>query len=236
MADEPLNPDAFYGADGLRYADKSLNSCERDNYYNWFDEQISIYGQKVEYYVNTYSLTDHDAIYGENPTAQFSTPVEIVMMLELSEDSIMLSQFGLESDDDVTAYITISSFKAAFPTAEEPKSGDVFKLSEYGEGRPGERDGKLFEITQRIDQDNTTINPLLGHYAWQIKAKRVDYTFRQGLTAEGGSDQVHDSSTIGGLSSSETKKYTDTVDETSKSDVFDYTSFGDNDDVYGDYY
>jgi hypothetical protein len=235
MADAPLNPDAFYGEEGLRYSDKSRNSCERDTYYNWFNEQISIYGQKVQYYVNTYSLTDHDAIYGEHPTAQFSTPIDVIMMLELTEDSIMLGKFGLEADDDITAYVTISSFYASFGSGAEPKSGDVFKLVEYGEDRPGDRDGKLFEITQRLDENNTTMNPLMGHYAWQITAKRVDYTFSPGLTGEKGSDQVHDGTVIGGLSSQATKKYDDTADDIGK-DVFDYSQFGDNDDVYGDYY
>jgi hypothetical protein len=147
----------------------------------------------------------------------------------------MLGKWGLEASDDITAYVAISSFYTAFGAGKEPKSGDVFKLSEYGEDRPGDRDGKLFEITQRLDQDNTTMNPLMGHYVWQIKAKRADFTFQQGLTAEKGSDQVHDGTVIGGLSSQQTKTYDDSADADSKK-VFDYTKFGDNDDVYGDYY
>ena len=133
MANEsPLNPGAFYVAGGFRYPDKGVNERERDNYYSWFNEQVSLYGQQADYYVNTYQLSAHDAIYGEHPTAQFSTAVSVVMMIELSEDSIFLGKFGLESDDDVTAFITISSFYASFGAGKEPKSGDVFKLTEYG--------------------------------------------------------------------------------------------------------
>ena len=240
MADTPLNPNAYYGAGGLRYPDKSLNLCERDNYYNWLDEQISIYGQKVDYYVNTYSLTGHDFIYGEHPAAQFNQAVEVIMMIDLTEDSVLFSKFGIESDDDLTAYVTISSFYSSFGAGAEPKAGDVFKLTEYGNSRPGDRDGKLFEITERLDQDNSTINPLMGHYAWQIKAKRVDFTFRPGLTGEKGSDQVHDDTFAGRVSGytndgSDAKKYDDNADTAGKS-VFDYTIRDVDDDVYGDYF
>jgi hypothetical protein len=242
MAHEsPLNPGAYYGAGGIRYPDKSTNQRERDNYYNWFSEQITLYGQQADYYVNTYQLSAHDVIYGEHPTAQFSAPVSVIMMLELSEDSIFLGKFGLESEDEVTAFVTISSFYTSFGPGKEPKSGDVFKLTEYGNDRPGNRDGKMFEITQRVDQDNSTINPLMGHYIWQIKARRVDFTFRPGLTAEKGLDQVTDGSFSGRLSGY-TNPQTDTkIDSTNDVDteskkVFDYTVYGDNDDVYGDYY
>jgi hypothetical protein len=235
-----LNPNAFYGEGGLRYPDKSLNSEERNNFYVWYDEQISIYGQKVDYYVNSYSLTGHDFIYGEQPSAVFKQPVKVIMMLELTEDSVFLGKFGLQSDDNLTAYVTISSFYSSFGAGSEPKSGDVFKLTEYGDSRPGDRDGKLFEITERLDQDNSTINPLMGHYVWQIKARRVDFTFRPGLTGEKGSDQVHDDTFAGRLSGytndeSDAKKYSDNVDAAGK-DVFDYNVLDVDDDVYGDYF
>ena len=163
------------------------------------------------------------------------------MMIELSEASITLSQFGLQSQDELTAYIAISSFYTSMGVGKEPKSGDVFKLSEYGDDRPGDRDGKLFEITQRYDEDNSTMNPLMGHYVWHIKAKRADYTFEPGLTAEKGSDQVTDGSFSGRLSGY-TNPQTDTkVDSThdvntESKKIFDYNTTGDDDDVYGDYY
>ena len=113
----------------------------------------------------------------------------------------------------------------------EPKSGDVFKLTEYGSDRPGERDGKLFEITERLDQDINKINPLLGHYVWLLKAKRYETSFEPGLTAEKGNTQVFDdakdASAIGA-----TKNYPFDVNVLSKTTVFDGTN---NTSVYGDY-
>jgi hypothetical protein len=201
-----------------------------------------MFGQKVAYHTINYQLSAQDSTYGEMPVATYNSSQDVIMMIELTEDSIMLGKFGFESEDEVTAYITISSFKAAFPSTEEPKSGDVFTLDEYGNDRPGDRGGKSFEITQRLDQEVGTINPLMGHYVWQIKARRLDFTFEPGLSAEKGSSQLTDDSFAGRLSG-----YTNpqinvkSSDDASDADadsktIFDYTDFGDNDDVYGDYY
>ena len=45
-----------------------------------------------------------------------------------------------------------------------PNAGDVFQLTEYGDDRPGGKDGKIFEITERMDQMIGEINQLQGHY------------------------------------------------------------------------
>ena len=232
--------DVFTVPGSFRIADKTINDNERDNYQVWFDEQIRIFGQKVSYYVSNYELSAHDAIYGEQTTTVYRASQDIIMMMELSEQSIVLSKFGLEGQDDVTAFIAISAYGKTFGQGQEPKSGDIFKLKEYGDDRPGTRDGKLFEVTQRRDQEISTINPLMGHYCWMIQAKRLDYTFEPGLTAEGGSDQVYDDNFSGRLSGytnteTATKVYSDNVD-TDASSVWDYTTLGsDDDDVYGDY-
>ena len=80
----------------------------------------------------------------------------------------------------------------------------------------------------------------MGHYVWMINAKRLEYTFTPGLSAEKKADQITDSNFSGRLSG-HTNPQTDTkidstndVDDVSKSN-FDFTST-DNDDVYGDYY
>ena len=223
----------------VRYLNKSVSYNERENYHHWFDEQIKMFGQAVDYFTLNYQLSAHDAVYGEQPNATFSASKEVIMMVDLSETSIVLGNFGLQADDEVTAFITISSYKVAFGSTSEPKAGDVFQLSEYGDQRHGDRGAKTFEITERRDQDVAQINPLIGHYVWQLKARRVDYTFQPGLTAEKKSDQVYDDSFSGRLSGytneqTASKSYDYDVD-TDSSNVFDYSQYGDNDDVYGDY-
>tara|TARA_R110002020_G_scaffold173286_1_gene364120 strand:- start:17429 stop:18154 length:726 start_codon:yes stop_codon:yes gene_type:complete len=231
----------------FRFVDKSWTTQDRLNYYCYFQEQIDLYGQSVDYYTYNFKLSAVDAIYGENTTAGYLSGVKLLMYVDLTEQSIFLSKFGLQADDEVTAFVTISGFyhslsalSATVPhDRPEPKSGDVFTLTEYGDDRPGGRAGKSFEITQRLDQEVSQINPLMGHYCWILKARRLDYTFRPGLTAEKQSNQVYDDSFAGRLSGGDnpqtpTKTYTGNADEASSS-VFDYDSFGNDDDVYGDY-
>ena len=203
---------------GLRFLDKQVNQNERDNYDMWWKEQLQLYGTVVEYYQNLHTIADSDQVYGEQPNAGFAPPVRMTMTLNLNENAVAMKQFGLVADDEITGFVHIQTYYDIFGDTQEPKSGDVFNLHELGEGRPGGRGGKHFEITERLDQDINQINQLLGHYVWLIKAKRHDYSFEPGIEPEKVSDQVDDDTLI---------------DQLSK-DVFDYSSES-IDDIYGDY-
>lgn len=196
---------------------------------NYWTEQINLYGQKVGYYVNNYSvLSGADNLYGEHPTQVFSPPKEVKMLIQLNDNAIMLSQYGLQSDDEVTAFITISAFYAAFGPNAEPKSGDLFQLTEFGQDRPGGRRGRFFEITQRNDEDSAQINPLMGHYVWEIKAKRFEYSFEPGLSAIEVDNnlltlqQIFDDTRSPSVSGVD-KPYPDNADTIGREIVFDYT-------------
>jgi len=143
-----------------------------------------------------------------------------------------LSKFGLVSDDEVTAFVHISAFYDTFGYGAEPKSGDLFQLVEYGNDRPGGRNGNIYEITQRLDQDIAQINPLMGHYLWLIKAKRFEYSFEPGVTPEAQNQQVFDDTVRPGVSGAE-KNYNYDVNNTSKT-IFDYLQT-DYSNVYGGY-
>ena len=91
------------------------------------------------------------------------------------------------------------------------------------------------------------MNQLGGHYVFQIKAKRLDYSFEPNIpfnnknSALSGNQQVYESSFAGRLSGGanpETEAKKDNysqhdVDKISKEEIFDMST---NDDVYGDYY
>lgn len=230
---------------GVRFLDKDISQNERSLYNNWWQEQIFQYGTEVEYFQTGYGLGTHDPIYGEEPSGTYMPPVRMMMALELNESAIVLNKFGLVGDDEITGYIAIDTFYTLMSAEEvlepEPKSGDVFKLTEYGAmDRVGGRDGKIFEITDRVEQDISKINPLIGHYIWLIKAKRYNYSFEPGLDAEGASDQVYEESSTGLLPGftqdpSLDKAYTDDINIESQN-VFDYNKYSEsNDDIYGGY-
>ena len=135
----------------------------------------------------------------------------------------------------------------------QPKSGDVFALTEYGKGRVGNRGPKQYEVTEILDQDISRTNPLGGHYVWIIKGKRFEYSFEPGFAApklqdEKGDDQVFDNSFSGVLSGgsqpvSAPKKYYEqdpdnikllSINDVSKKEVFNMPA-NNNTDVYGTY-
>jgi hypothetical protein len=131
----------------------------------------------------------------------------------------------------------------------EPKSGDLIQISPLGCDRPNGRGAKIFEITERTDQDISSLNPLLGHYIYRLRAKRYEYSFEPGAPQEPQNQQVFENSFSGKLSSnifndntavrqyeqpSEDKSYPGDVDTESKTKVLDM-SVNDTD-IYGSYY
>lgn len=123
----------------------------------------------------------------------------------------------------------------------EPKSGDLIQLSPLGCDRPNGRGAKIFEVTERVDQDVASINPLLGHYVYRLKAKRYEYSFEPGAPKEQQNQQVFENTFSGKLSSnipgevqSNPKSYPGDVDTDSQTKVFDMTA--NNTDIYGTYY
>jgi hypothetical protein len=226
-------PFSYKDNECFRFTDKENNEAERMVYSNYWREQINLYGQKVNYYVNNFSLSSADLLYGEEPLQQYSPPKKIVMAVNINDNALMLSKYGLLSEDEVTAFIHISGFYETFGWDAEPKSGDVFQLWEYGRDRPGGRDGKFFEITERLDEDIAQINTLAGHYVWLVKAKRFEWSFEPGLSGSAVNQQVYDDtkpSTADGAQ----KNYTFDINDNSKT-VFDYSKT-DYSDVYGGYY
>ena len=243
----------------FRFTDKEIQSQERLLFNNSWREVINQFGIKTKYFVNTYNVLSADNLYGEQTTKTFSPPIEFVMAINLSDNSITLSKFGFLSEDEITAYIHISSFKDTFfqtlsdvwgnqYDVVEPKAGDVFQLSEFGNDRPSNRQAKYFEVTERLDEVIAEINPLAGHYVFMVKAKRFDYSFEPNIpfntvnSGISGNQQIYEDSFSGRLSggtNDQTEPKKDLYDEYSstsfsKLSVFDMSQ---NDtDVYGDYY
>ena len=217
----------------VRFSNKDNNSNERTIYSNYWREQLNLYGSKVNYYVNNFSLLSADNLYGEQPTQRYSPPEPIILGINLNENALMLSKYGLMSDDEVSAFVHISAFKVTFGVNAEPKSGDVFCMIEYGSDRPGGRSGNYYEITQRLDQDIASINALAGHYVWLLKAKRFEYSFEPGLSGESVNDQVFDDTLAANVSGAN-KNYTYDVNVAGQA-VFNYATTTNYDSVYGGY-
>ena len=104
----------------------------------------------------------------------------------------------------------------------------------------------MFQITERMDQDLSVLNPILGHYIYRLRGKRFNYSFESGLSSEPVNEQIYDSTFNGLLSttlyqqaSSTGKTYPNEhdpydINNVSKTQVMDMDV---NDtDIYGSYY
>jgi hypothetical protein len=226
----------YYSNTG-RFTDKSNNTNERERLFKvWWRDQIAQYGTSTTYFVRDFTLSAADKFYGENTVDGFKEGTTLVMVMQLSDNSITFSKYGLTSDDEVEAYIDISTYQytlsSMYLSSEsiEPKAGDVFQLTELGNDRPVSRTGKYFEITERVDESINSINQLQGHYLFKIKARRYDFSHTDDDVEESASEQITDDA-LSGKTSESVQDYINDLDTEQAS----YFNYGDNDDVYGDY-
>ena len=223
----------FNTLSSVRYLNKAKNTNERENYAKWWKEQIEHYGTVVTYYTHGYTLSTHNFLYGEDPTSLYGKTENVVMLTDITNDSLMLSKFGIMADCDMTAVVHVSSFYETVGCGMEPKAGDLIQLTEYGADRPGGRSAPIYEITERDDEYLPMTNPLIGHYVWYIKCKRFEYSYEPGIPSGQNNKQINDGGDYGRLAEGENPEelfqpYPDSVQSTSKC-VYDYYS----DDPYG---
>jgi hypothetical protein len=223
----------FNTLSSVRYLNKVKNANERENYAKWWKEQIEHYGTSTTYYTHGYTLSTHNFLYGEDPTSKYGKVENVIMLTDITNDSLMLSKFGIMADCDMTAVVHVSSFYETVGCGLEPKAGDLIQLTEYGADRPGGRSAPIYEITERDDEYLPMTNPLIGHYVWYIKCKRFEYSYEPGIPTGQNNKQINDGGDYGRLAEGENPEelfqpYPDSVQSTSKC-IYDYY----NDDPYG---
>lgn len=211
----------------VRYLNKNNNANERENYSKWWKEQIDHYGTSITYYSHGYTLTSHNFLYGEDPTSKYQKTENVIMLTDITNDSLMLSKFGIMADCDMTAVIHISSFYDKLGCGSEPKAGDLIQLTEYGADRPGGRSAPIYEITERDDEYLQMTNSLISHYVWYIKCKRFEYSYEPGVTPGINEKQISDGGDYGHFGGEHEgelfQPYPDSVQNSAK-DIYDYYS------------
>lgn len=233
----------------LRPTDKTTTVGERTVVASWWDELIATRGYKVDYYVNRFDITENHRLYAEDPSKAYHPPKSMIVGLTMNNVAIGLGKFGFIDDSQIEFYITFEKFTAAFDGDPvfteihddiEPKAGDIIHLTEFGNDRPGKREGLWYQVTSRTDEDIEKINQLGGHYVWLCKAKRLDYSFENGIPVKYPERVVSDEVSPGvfsnppnPLTDTPAKPYPMDVDVKS-SEIFDQTASG-RDSVYGGY-
>lgn len=208
--------------ESLRFLNKQINSNERNNFSRWWKEQINIYGQEVDYYFNNAVISEMNPLYGEQPNTSFQDPEKLILLLNLNNDSYLLSKFGIVADSDMEGVIHPDHFTSVYGLSSEPKAGDLIKMSEFGSDRLNfpKRGPTVYEITEVIDEFK--LNAIAGHYVWFFKAKRYDYS--------------HESNSAGSGDGNTPNNDNDKIEEASKNN-FDYELENPCSDtsVYGEY-
>jgi hypothetical protein len=169
----------------LRFLNKGINRNELSNFDNWWYEQISVYGQDVMYFNNQATLSAVNVLYGEEPDAGFGGGNHLIVLLNITNDSYLLSKFGIVADSDMTGVIHPKHFTTIYGVSSEPRAGDLMRLDEFGSDRINypKRGPTIYELTEVIDEFQ--LNALGGHYVWFFKAKRYDYSFEPGSPGSG---------------------------------------------------
>lgn len=207
---QDCNPNSIFAANANPACSQFLNpetfQAEQLIYDNSFKDLINSYGVPIYYYVNTFNLSNADTLYGQDALSRFNGPHALQMYIELSENSISLSRFGYAAGDDLTGYLHITTFTdtlstavdyASFNQSIEPKAGDLIEVVTLGCDRPNGRGAKIFEITERVDQDVSSLNPLMGHYVYRLRAKRYEFSFEPNAPQEPVNDQIYENKYAG---------------------------------------
>lgn len=193
----------------VRFLNKGINRNERANFSNWWKEQINLYGQMTTYYSANVALSAMNYLYGEQPDLSFDIGKSLVMLLNLNNDSYLLSRFGILADSDVAGVIHPSHFTTLYGLSSEPRPGDLIKLEEFGNDRLNfpRRGPTVYEITEVIDEFQ--YNPIAGHYVWFFKAKRYDYSYENNSPGAGQGNTPSNDNDIIEQASQENFNYTE---------------------------
>jgi hypothetical protein len=130
------------------FGDPSNFQAEQAIFKSSYEELINNYGVDLNYYINGFDITQMNVIYGEHTLQEYSNPFKIRAYLELDE-SLSLSRYGWDSDDLLTAYISINIFSESFKNFFISEQG-IELLSESGV--PLTEEGLLSKFHEKYGQ------------------------------------------------------------------------------------
>ena len=146
---------------GQRFTRKTTHKSERLLFQSYWKELANLYGSFTDYFTYNYQLSAHDYVYGEQPTAKFAPPHGITILVQMTNDSLLLAKFGIQTDADATFIIPIQTFREVYGPTAEPKSGDLIRMTELGWDRPGGVDDlNVTNLPGPVTACEDMINPL----------------------------------------------------------------------------
>lgn len=123
----------------LGFLDRQNTIGEQRMLEQFYEELIQLYGVELSYFEHGYQLSAHDYLYGEHLTAAFSQPIKMKAIININEDSQLLSKFGIQTQSDCRIIVGIKQFAEYMGNNNaEPKAGSLFRL-DFMDSRPGGR-------------------------------------------------------------------------------------------------
>lgn len=207
----------------------------KDNYRGMVENYAQSYGMEVSYWTTGFNPTDHNRIYGEDPTSKYRGPRSFKAIVDLQSYTTFLSKYGVMSDLDIVIYVPIRAFQAVWGDT-FPLAGDLFTIDDSSCDRPMGQSPMVFEVTEKHDSINP-VDFMGGHYVWRLQAKRFDNSYEPNAPQEkdigGPVDQDSYGKTESDIESTKVieNDSTNDVDADAKED-FDTP----NDSIYGKYF
>jgi len=130
----------------------------------------NLYGLRLKYYKQDFEPKRAHPIYGDQ-TTPFKGPYEIQALIDISSDTTLLSQFGIETTNDIELQITYATWFAVFGK-HKPQAGDKFEVKDLLCNKPNGFERAIFEVTSEGDSDIFDLNG-----KWFISAKRSDFAW-----------------------------------------------------------
>ena len=174
-------------------------SNDQNAYNEWLKELVELYGVQIRYYSNGFNLPSMNFLFGDDMVTGFDETLTFKAYVEISNNSSIMSRFGIQINADVGVAIPFDTWDLYFPNR-EPKSGDVFVVVNTGCGRRGGRTAEVFEVTKRLDRKNPGGDFLGRHYAWYLEAARYEYSYEPGAPEEAITADVSEEESFGRLS------------------------------------
>jgi len=128
-------------------------------------------GIDLLYYRQNFDPKKAHPIYGDE-TSEFLDPYLIRGLVQMNTDNTLLSQFGIEAENDIDIQITYSGWETIFGSGVKPQAGDMFEVKDLLCNRPDGFTKSLYVVTSQGDDTQFDVSK-----RWKIAGKRADYSF-----------------------------------------------------------
>lgn len=196
------------------------------------EQANSLYGLDILYYRQDFDPKLAHPIYGDQ-TTEFLGPYLVKAYVSVNSDSSLLSQFGIESTNDVDIQISYVEWEKAFGVI-SPQAGDKFEIKDLLCNRPSGFSRAIFEVVSQGDSDLFEASR-----RWFISGQRSDFSWLPKEPNEEIDTQVFSDKLIGEIDQDGNPVVGNSQENVLGRDIDDVASNdlrNGNDSVYGGYY